>query len=259
MKRIIRLVTHTAEWIGWSIDRLVGRIPPGMSLVWPIMGLCIIISVATFFIFVAPDILVHKDIVPNGTDRAKVRHDDRATLLQTLTAFLILGGAYLTWQVTRAGQITDRFTRAVDQLGNSEVEIRLGGIYALERIAANSRKDRAAIQELLTAYVRKRAPLRSDEMPRKNLSTSPNSALRRILRVRRRLQHNSDRNSHPEEFSKLQFRAPDVQAVMVVLGHSPAKPGYIVQRLWLPAVEQIWRRRYCGGPISQGQHYARLT
>ena len=31
----------------------------------------------------------------------------------------------------REGQITERFTRAIDQLGNEKLDVRLGGIYAL--------------------------------------------------------------------------------------------------------------------------------
>jgi hypothetical protein len=42
-------------------------------------------------------------------------------------------------QVNREGQITDRFTRAIDQLGKTDeegnrlFEVRIGGIYALAR------------------------------------------------------------------------------------------------------------------------------
>src|SRR5829696_516895 len=43
-----------------------------------------------------------------------------------------------TLRITEQGQITERFTRAIDQLGETELEIRLGGIYALERIAKDS-------------------------------------------------------------------------------------------------------------------------
>src|SRR3712207_3973288 len=43
--------------------------------------------------------------------------------------------------LTRQGQITERFTRAIDQLGHDRTEIRLGGIYALERIAKESEED----------------------------------------------------------------------------------------------------------------------
>jgi uncharacterized protein YjbI with pentapeptide repeats len=57
--------------------------------------------------------------------------------------------------ITRQGQITERFTRAIDQLGSEKLEIRLGGIYALERIAWDSpERDYSTVMEVLTAYVR---------------------------------------------------------------------------------------------------------
>lgn len=62
-------------------------------------------------------------------------------------------------RLTREGQITERFTRAIDQLGNDSLEIRLGGIYALERIARDSpERDYSTVIEVLTAYVRENAP-----------------------------------------------------------------------------------------------------
>ena len=42
----------------------------------------------------------------------------------------------------------------IDQSGNPAIEIQLGGIYALERIANESEKDYWPIMEILTAYVR---------------------------------------------------------------------------------------------------------
>jgi hypothetical protein len=69
-----------------------------------------------------------------------------------------------TQRLTEQGQITDRFTRAIDQLGkvdennNKLFEIRIGGIYALQRIARESEKDYGPIMEILTAYVREHAP-----------------------------------------------------------------------------------------------------
>jgi flagellar basal body-associated protein FliL len=77
-------------------------------------------------------------------------------------------------KVAQEGQITERFTRAVDQLGavdkdgNPAIEIRLGGIYALERIANESEKDYWPILEILTAYVRKNSSIKSkhpNELP----------------------------------------------------------------------------------------------
>src|SRR5215203_4850395 len=67
-----------------------------------------------------------------------------------------------TLELTEQGQITERFTRAIDQLGATDettrtprLEIRLGGIYALERIAWDSpERDYSTVIEVLTAYVR---------------------------------------------------------------------------------------------------------
>jgi hypothetical protein len=66
-------------------------------------------------------------------------------------------------QLTQQGQLTERFTRAIDQLGKIDdkgsklVEVRMGGIYALERIARESEEDYWAITEVLTAYLRQHA------------------------------------------------------------------------------------------------------
>ena len=60
-------------------------------------------------------------------------------------------------------QITERFTKAVEQLASQEIAIRLGGIYALERIANNSKDDHWTIMEVLTAFVREKSPLKEEE------------------------------------------------------------------------------------------------
>src|SRR3954451_22491918 len=42
-----------------------------------------------------------------------------------------------------SAQLTERFSRAVEQLGSTTPAIRIGGIYALERVARDSLVDRA--------------------------------------------------------------------------------------------------------------------
>jgi uncharacterized protein YjbI with pentapeptide repeats len=104
--------------------------------------------------------------------KAGERKDLILTLAQILGGMALLSGLYFTWrtlQVNREGQITERFTRAIDQLGKTDdegnklFEIRLGGIYALERIARESEEDHWPIMEVLTAYVRQHAPWRPEE------------------------------------------------------------------------------------------------
>ncbi|MDB9466741.1 pentapeptide repeat-containing protein [Dolichospermum circinale] len=56
-------------------------------------------------------------------------------------------------------QITERFSKAIEQLGSDKPEIILGGIYTLERIARDSEPDQWTIMEVLTAFVRQNAPI----------------------------------------------------------------------------------------------------
>ncbi|MEQ9368976.1 MAG: pentapeptide repeat-containing protein [Coleofasciculus chthonoplastes F3-SA18-01] len=65
-------------------------------------------------------------------------------------------------EIAEQGQITERFTKAIEQLGSDNISIRLGGIYALERIAKDSERDHWTIMEVLSAFVRENAPLKED-------------------------------------------------------------------------------------------------
>jgi uncharacterized protein YjbI with pentapeptide repeats len=97
---------------------------------------------------------------------AKAKNDIRTTLLQGIGGLLVLLGAGIGATVglrqlalNREGQITERFTRAIDQLGSDRTtEVRIGGIYALERIARDSEPDRGPIIEVLSAYLHQHAP-----------------------------------------------------------------------------------------------------
>jgi Pentapeptide repeats (8 copies) len=57
-------------------------------------------------------------------------------------------------EVTEQGQITERYSKAVDHLGSEKLNVRLGGIYALERIAVDSERDHSTVVEVLSAFVR---------------------------------------------------------------------------------------------------------
>jgi hypothetical protein len=99
-------------------------------------------------------------------DRFKAEDDARKTIAQIVFSVFGLLFLYLTWrraQIMAQGHITDRFAKAIEQLGKLEgqapnLESRLGAIYALERIAMDSPRDHWSIMEILTAYVRVNAP-----------------------------------------------------------------------------------------------------
>jgi hypothetical protein len=68
-----------------------------------------------------------------------------------------LGISQQTYALTQRGQFTDRYTNAVAQLGDKDnLEVRLGGIYALERLMADSARDQPTILEILAAWIRER-------------------------------------------------------------------------------------------------------
>jgi hypothetical protein len=167
------------------------------------------------FVFVVPGQLVQPNDVPDITERSKQRQDERRILLQTLTGVLVLGGAFVAWRqllVTREGQITERFTRAIDQLGDDKVEVRLGGIYALERLARDSRVDERTITEVLCAYVRHRSP-RRENRERAHSRSSWLSWIGSFPRLPA-----NRREAEGAQMPPLQARAGDVQAAMTVLG-----------------------------------------
>jgi len=68
-------------------------------------------------------------------------------------------GLVVNYQQGEERLITDRFAKSVEQLGSQDVDVRLGGIYSLERIAKDSPKDHWTVMEVLTAYVRSKSPL----------------------------------------------------------------------------------------------------
>ena len=115
----------------------------------------------------------------------------QVTLVPLITALLVVAGLYWTSRrvlatednvrVAEEGHITDRFTQAMGHLGDTEMAIRLGGIYALERIAKDSEKDHGPIMAVLTAYVRENAPRQDEEPPK--AAARPATDIQAILTV----------------------------------------------------------------------------
>ena len=138
------------------------------------------------------------------------------TLVQAVVGIVLAIGAYFTWRnvrVAQQGQITNRFTQAIDQLGavkegkdgkkdEANLEVRLGGIYALDRVARDSPQDQWTIVEVLTAYVRENArwvePTDVDVSPPEKLLEPSPQAMGKSQR-------------------KPRLRA-DIQAVLTVIG-----------------------------------------
>jgi hypothetical protein len=73
-----------------------------------------------------------------AADRAMQATEERRSILALRAAIGAGPGLYDTHQrhqLERDGNRTDRYTKAVEQLGNEGPDVQLSGIYALERIA----------------------------------------------------------------------------------------------------------------------------
>ena len=84
----------------------------------------------------------------------------RTTLAQIIGGVGLLLGLYMTWRtvrVTEEGKLTERYSKAVELLGNDKLDVRIGAIYALERIARDSQKDHWTVMEVLTAFIKENA------------------------------------------------------------------------------------------------------
>ena len=55
---------------------------------------------------------------------------------------------------SRHRRVTGRCATALDQLGSEDLEVRIGGIHALERAARDTPADHAAVMETLAAFIR---------------------------------------------------------------------------------------------------------
>jgi len=121
--------------------------------------------IAWVLVVPAADWLARHDVGPaTGTLLETARTNARGGLL-TLAAGLVASAALVftarnlalsrrAFELTAQGQVTDRYTKAIEQLGSNKIDIRIGGIYALERIAGDSARDHPTVMEVLAAFIR---------------------------------------------------------------------------------------------------------
>ena len=90
----------------------------------------------------------------------------RLIIASLSTSATIFGGSILFLNFSQGENrlITERFTRSIEQLGNKEETIRIGGIYALERIANDSPRDGWTIMEVLSSFVRGKQSVKGQDL-----------------------------------------------------------------------------------------------
>jgi hypothetical protein len=102
--------------------------------------------------------LARHDLGPGREPRLETARDAARGRLLALGAGLLAAGALAftarNIALSRQGRLTGRYAKAVEQLGSAELDVRIGGIHALERVARDTPGDHPAVMEMLAAFIR---------------------------------------------------------------------------------------------------------
>jgi hypothetical protein len=146
--------------LGWAAPLVKHPCAIRMTTAW-IAVVVMAAAVSWWLLVPAADWLAHHDVGSAKGALLQTARDAARGRLLTLGAGLFAGGVLLytarNFGLSRQGQVTDRYTKAVEQFGSDKLDVRIGGIYALERIARDSRRDQSTVMEVLAAFVREHA------------------------------------------------------------------------------------------------------
>jgi hypothetical protein len=140
-------------------------LPQGIR--WLAGAAIVILALAIMWALFVPlaDWLAHHDVGSVKGSLHETALDNARGRFLTLGAGLFAAGALVftarnftvsrrTLELTEQGQVTDRYTKAIEQLGSDKLDVRIGGIYALERVARDSARDHRTVMEVLAAFIR---------------------------------------------------------------------------------------------------------
>jgi len=100
-----------------------------------------------------------------------------------VAAWIALMRHFAQTDAERQRRITESYSKAVEQLASDKVELRLGGIYTLERVSRESPNDYRTVMETLTAFVRERARWKEPEVDAAVLIHEPSTDIAAVLAI----------------------------------------------------------------------------
>jgi uncharacterized protein YjbI with pentapeptide repeats len=143
------------------------RVPDRLTSAELIALVLFAVLVAGVLVAWLPSVLVTSRDV-SAVEREGIRNDVRGVLV-TFTAVAAAAATLTitihTYRLSREGQITDRMSKAVDQLGAGRRDVRVGGLMALIRIAEDSARDRPSIIAILCTFVQERTATDAADLP----------------------------------------------------------------------------------------------
>lgn len=144
-----------------------------------------------------------------GKDRADAVNAVRQTVLASVGGATVFAGLFYTargYLLSRRGQVTERFRAAVQHLAADTPELRLGGVYGLEHVLAESAQEHGSVVSVLAAFVRHRT--------RPDPALGPDLELPEVRNSGRPPLPHGPQGTEPP---------PDVQAAVDVLARRPQR------------------------------------
>jgi hypothetical protein len=155
------LAKHRRKILVWKLKKLRRSIKDFWDVGWKIL------TFPSWLIEKLPSLFAQSDTRAFALDVVKTvitALGSIATLFAGVGLFVNYLGSEKNLQLTQERLVTERFSKAIEQLGSGKDEVMLGGIYSLERIAKDSPKDRSTIMEVLSAFIRKNSPIIMDKI-----------------------------------------------------------------------------------------------
>jgi hypothetical protein len=186
-----------------------------------ISGIVATVTIAVVGVFVAPhsDLFVVQSLT--GVNRSNAQDQVRNVWLKMAAGVGAAFAAFVTWgrlELARRGQVTDRYSNAVGQLGSDDPAVRLGGLYALNRIARDSPEDRPTVFRVICAFIRFRTSpgflsRAGDSEPYEDVRAALNIAAKRLT-----AQHVWDNDEAPVDLTNAVVRGEVLSGAH--LGHA---------------------------------------
>jgi hypothetical protein len=138
---------------------------------------------------------------------AQDRYNARLLVISVGGAFIVVVGLLYTartYRLSHRGQITERFTKALERLNAEQLYVRVGSVQALGRLIHDSPIHHDDIIEVLTAFIRDRVSV-----------TERDTGTHRVV---------EDLISPPESAAAHSVPPADVQAALTAIAHRPRRP-----------------------------------
>ncbi|MFI5905812.1 pentapeptide repeat-containing protein [Streptomyces cyaneofuscatus] len=141
-----------------------GRHTPNLWPVWVVApGALLLVALAAYGLYLGAEVLLATESTGKTTKPVPVQDVIKTTVTVLTLTGAVLAALYAyrkqlldegTSHRADATQLTERYTKAAEQLGHDQAAVRLAGVYAMARLADDWPEQRQVCVDVLCAYLR---------------------------------------------------------------------------------------------------------